>query len=774
MKTKYLIAMLAAPMFFAACSQDELINSVPGTEKIEGTPYGDQLIFNVGDKNDASTRVTTGGQWSTGDQIGMAWLSDGYYDKDKMGGAGYQEGTLVSTFSSVTDVIGNVPLNFVSGSSFKSNTMMFVGTYLAYYPFNEELKAVGKLKLGVGANQTSKDLADAYNKVVFASDTLSLLPTNAGTGKTPIVGMKRLSNMLVLDICLKENSTTMTAPVIQKVELDLQDDGTKGSLLATSGTVVPKNWIATKTKDSDKKYFKDLTGSDDYLTPGDLAAITATTTEDLAVSKDQCATVYMSFMPSDLSTNAIDASNSVIKIYTNYGVISTNVKFYSLKEDNAYKTTADADIKAAFDSYDKVAGRLIKKKVEIDLSKVSVDGLTATNASEVRNIINNWKLKGAGAGNITINITHDADYLADFGANEGKGSAKNIKLAGLDLSDIPGNLTIQAKDTLEFEGITNLNTGKTIEVKDAAGTGAQAVIFNGATSIGILKTNSLIAFNENTTIYGTLTQVPTATTNEITVAAGKTLTVNAGNLISNTETNSKLVNSGTISLINSGAINKGESNTYLSIANYSEIENSDPTAYNAGTINIGDADSQGYLAGTTTALFDNAHGTVRFFNGDYVPATGGTVLAVAQNALQFSAAVAKKVTTIEITGDIKFSAFELSVADGKTTTVVMKSGSKLSMGVKEITLGNIQVAENATVDGKTLVVYGGKLAIEPNATLTVADNTTIKANVLDLPTSAKIEGNAETSKVVYKTAGLVGGTYTANVSQDKSLAGVSD
>lgn len=770
MKTKYLIAMLAAPMFFAACSQEDLIDSVPGTEKIEGTPYGNELVFNVGDRNDASTRITTDGQWSTGDQIGMAWISDGYKD-----GSSYTEGKLVTgVFGNEKNVIGNVPLNFVSGTSFKSHTMMFVGTYLAYYPFNEGLKEVGELKLSVGANQTSKDLEDAYNKMIFASDTLSLQAENAGTGKTPVIGMKRLSNMLALEIYLKENSTTMPAPVIQKVELDLQNSS-NGSLLATSGTVVPGKWVVGKTNVKDKNYFNNIEASDGYLTPADLGEITVTTTEDLAVSKDNGATVYLSFMPSDLTSNAIDAGNSVLNIYTNYGVIKSSVanaiKFYNL---NASKYEAAADIKEAFDPCDKVAGRLIKKKVEIDLSKVDVDGLTATNTAEVRSIISNWKLKGSDAGNITINVTHDADYLKNFDKNEASGkTCKNIKLEGLDLSDIPGELTIQAKDTLEFEGTTNLNAvNKGISITDEAGTGAKAVIFNGETSIGTLTANSLIAFNGNTTINGTLTQVPAAAENKITVAAGKTLTVNSGELISNTANYSTLVNSGTISLISSGAINKGAGSQNLTINNFAAIEGATPTAYNEGTINIGDAESQGYLAGTDAGKFDNEHGTVRFFNGEYVAPGEGSVLAVAQNALQFSAAVDKNVTTIEVIGNIDFSKIDLNEAKGKATTVVMKSGSKLSMGTKAITLSNVKVAENATIEGKQLTVFKGKLEVMPNVTLTVGDNTTIKAKTLDLPTAAQIEGDAKTSVVVYKEAGLVGGTYTANISHDSNLIGV--
>lgn len=702
----------------------------------------------------------------------MAWITDGYKNgTDDISGD-------LNAFANATKVIGNTPLEFVSGSSFQSSTMMFVGTYLSYYPFNEDLKSVGELKLSVGANQTSKDMADAYNKMIFASDTLSLKAANAGTGKTPVINMKRLSNMLILDIYLKAASTTMTDPVIQKVELDLQD-GSTGSLLATSGTVVPKNWTTAKTQESDKKYFKSLTGTGDYMTPDDKGMITVTTTEDIAVSKTQPATVYMSFMPSDLSS--LDASNCVLNVYTNYGVIKYSVsdamKIYDWDGTaGAYKTTAAGDIQAAFGGADKSAGRLIKKKVEIDLSKVSVDNLTATNATEIRNIVNNWKLLGSSATPITIKVEHPAAYQEKFAENEGSGkTAKNIELEALDLSDIPANLTLETVDTLVFKGTTNLNASKTITVQKESADAS--VIFNGNTTIGTLGVNGLIEFNENTTIKGTLTQVPDANTSTIKVANEKTLTVDAGNLVSNTENNSKLINAGTISLINSGAINKGETNNYLAIENYSVKATTPSTTYYEGTINIGDNESQGYLAGTTESLFNNGNGgKLRFYNGAFVAPGEGTVIAVASNAMQFSAAVASNVTTIEVTGEIKFSAFDLDATAGKKTTVVMKSGSKLNMGTKTVTLGSVVVAENATIEGSKLIVFkgdaDGKLSINPSATLTVGDNTEINANVLDLPTSSKIEGDAETSKVIYKTAGPVGGTYTANVTQKADLSGV--
>ena len=183
MKAKYLIAMLAVPTMFAACSQDEFeVNGTAPEAAIVGTPYGDNLVFNL--EGDADTRLTTSGNWEEGDQIGMIWVSD-QYNSDG-GGTMAPSSDVIQAFNGAAKVLGNTPLNFLSGTSFKANTMLFVGTYIAYYPFDDTFKQVGVMSLGVGQKQTSKDLAYAYkNYLVLTSDTVTLAGENAGTGQTP-------------------------------------------------------------------------------------------------------------------------------------------------------------------------------------------------------------------------------------------------------------------------------------------------------------------------------------------------------------------------------------------------------------------------------------------------------------------------------------------------------------------------------------------------------------------------------------------------------------
>lgn len=777
MKAKYLIAMLALPTVFAACSQDELVNVDDQQKTITGKLYGENLTFGIEKGTEANTRLTTAGAWEANDTIGMAWVSDQYND----GGVMKPAGGAICAFTGATKVLGNTPLYFVNGTNFRSGTNMFVGTYIAYYPFDNKVKSVDVLKLGVGADQETSTLEDAYGKMVFTSDTLSLQDENAGTGKTPAVTLKRLSNLIALEIALKADNANYPNVTISKVELDIQDNGSN-SLLAVDGTVVPKNWTAANTVEADKKYMKALNGTTDYLTPGTGSALSVTANEPLAVSKNTAATVYVAFMPSDLTTSPADDNNCVLNIYTNYGVVKLStanaIKLYTYDAVNKKYNTTPADIDNVFNPYSRLAGQLIKQKAVIDITKVSVDGLTATNSSEIRDIVTNWKKQGNNATAITINVAH-ASYEQSV-ANEKKASAQNIVLDGLDLSDIPNNLTLVSPDTLVFTGTTNLNAAKTITVNTvapAAVTGAEAaLIFNGETTIGTLNANSGMQFNATSTIAGTLTQIPTDANDKIMVKNGVTLTVDGGKLLSNTDGFSKLINKGTISLINSGSINGGELNKYLAIDNFAVKTNTPTVTYYNGTINIGNADSKGYLDGVTAANFDNTEGTVRYFNGEYVAPGEGKVVAVANNALSFAAAVDNNVTTIEVTGEIKFAAFDLTTTAGKATNVIMKSGSKLNMGTKEVTLGSVTVAENATISGKKLIVFKtpntGALSVSGGATLTVDTNTVINANVLNLPTGSKIEGDGETSKVVYKTAGSVGGTYTADVAQKSNLAGV--
>lgn len=775
MKAKYLIAMLALPTVFAACSQDELVNVDDQQQTITGKLYGENLTFGVEKGTEANTRLTTAGAWEANDTIGMAWVSDQYL----LGTT--PSASPIYAFTGADKVLGNTPLYFVNGTNFRSGTNMFVGTYIAYYPFDNKVKSVGELKLGVGADQETSTLEDAYGKMVFTSDTLSLQDDNAGTGKTPAVTLKRLSNLIALEIALKADNENYPNVTISKVELDIQNNSS-ASLLSVDGTVVPKNWTAANTKDADKKYMKALNGTTDYLTPGTGNAISVTAEEALAVSKNTAATVYVAFMPSNLTAASVDASKCVLNIYTNYGVVKLGttdaIELYTYDANNKKYNSSATAIDDVFEAYDKIAGQLIKQKAVIDITKVSVDGLTATNSSEIRDIVTNWKKKGNNATPITINVAH-ATYN-QTAANEAKPSkAQNIVLDGLDLSDIPNNLTLVSPDTLVFTGTTNLNAANTITVNTVAvpvNSAEAALIFNGETTIGTLDAYSGMQFNANTTIAGTLTQVPDGNKDNIVVKNGVTLTVDGGKLLSNTATYSKLINKGTISLINSGSINGGETNTNLAIENFAVKTNTPTVTHYNGTINIGNADSKGYLDGTDAAKFNNTEGTVRYFNGEYVAPGEGKVVAVANNALSFAAAVDNNVTTIEVTGEIKFAAFDLTTTAGKATNVIMKSGSKLNMGTKEITLGSVTVAESATISGKKLIVFKGTntgaLSVGEGATLTVDTNTVINANVLNLPTGSKIEGDGETSKVVYKAAGSVGGTYTANVAQKSNLSGV--
>lgn len=783
MKAKYLIAMLAVPTMFAACSQDEFeVNGTAPEAAIVGTPYGDNLVFNL--EGDADTRLTTSGNWEEGDQIGMIWVSDQY----NVGGSMEPSTAVVQGFSSATNVLGNTPLNFLSGTSFKANTMLFVGTYIAYYPFDDTFKQAGVMSLGVGQKQTSKDLAYAYkNHMVLTSDTVTLAEKNAGTGQTPSINLRRLSNLMELEFSLKEDKDNYPEVKIEKIEVDIKD--ASNSLLAYAKDILPNKWVKgyTNSGEAGDKTMKDLVSSNEYVGDNSTPAkgvITVTPEEPVVISKEQGGKIYLAFMPSAIAS--VDRDNTTFKVYTNYGVVEfdndsnndANVTFKTLKSGSTTEFEAKK-LDEMFSAYDKKAGQLIKAKAIIDITKVNVDELTATNAEEVRNIIDNWKRKGTtGATPITINLAHDDSYDA---ANENKATAENIVLDGLDLSDIPADLTIATPDTLEFTGATNLKAAKKIIIDEAtlmtnSVSGAAALVFNGTTQIGDLTTaDGGIYVNENTTVYDEL-KISNAAAEEVEVAQGKNLTVDSGK-ITITITATTINNLGEISVINSGSINDNTNAGYLTINN-GEDAVPGTSAEVVGTINVGDEESQGYVY--ATAITNSANSLLRFYNGDFAPAassiTTGTVIAVANNALSFAAA-ADKVTTIEVIGEIKFGAFDLTADAGKALNVILKSNGKLNMGAKTITLGSVTVEENATISGTKLIVFKngtntGELTVNKDAVLTVDADTEINANVLNLPTGAKIEGDATTSKVVYKTAGQVGGTYTANVSQKSNLSGV--
>ena len=730
MKTKLFLAALAIPVMFTACSQDELVSN-EGVQEVKGVAVGADLEFNV-TKGGADSRLATTG-WEENDIVGMAWTSD------EVGAA--------ATLLTGGKAYANHPLYYTAGSSFKSNTMMYKGSYIAYYPFNENLKTIDDLTFSVPAEQTYEDADDFFGKLIFASDTVGIQAVNAGTGTTPAITLKQLSNRLGLDLQFKNKATGMTDPItVSKVSLNTTD----GSF-ATKVKAVIANW-PDNAEENEAKSLENMVAASKYLeavsgsvvealtvTPATALELAEATTGALSTNQ-----VFFNILPGFEAGTAAE-----IVVETNYGVVTIDADDIFAKNNNVY-TTPVADLNTVLGEFTLGVGQSKMLRVLVDMSAAEVDGMTATNATEVRAIVDNWKLKGNNATALTINLAHPASY--DI-ANEGKATAENIVLDGLDLSDIPAALTLAAADTIEFTGVTNLKATKDIEFTLSGSN--RFVEFSGTTTLGNVTADAIVVAGE-TTVNG----IVNATT-KATVVADAELTI--ANLGSKLET-ATFVNAGTVNIESNGELDA------TTITNYVEVSAS---VTNLGTINVGNEESVGTLTASTlnNAANSTKLATVRFYNGT-VAVSGtfndGYYIAVASDAMTFAQAIAAGVKDIEVTGEIKFATV---TANASAATIYLKEGAILNLGSQgaEINVTAVVVEESASVIGKGTLNVSDELEIKTGKSLTLGENTTIATDELAFPKGASIIGfSAATSKITYNSTTAVGGSYDDNVTIEQN------
>lgn len=181
MKTKTLLAALALPALFAACSQDEFVTTQES--EFQGTPIG-YLEFTA-TRDVADTRLNLNG-WQENDKIALGWIS-------------------ADNLTAGADLFSNHPLFFKGNSSFKSETMVFEGLYIASFPY-QETKKISPLAFDL-KKQTSTTLEEAYGKRVYVSDKfVNLKGEAAGMGNATALKMVPLTNLMKLNIKLAKDA----------------------------------------------------------------------------------------------------------------------------------------------------------------------------------------------------------------------------------------------------------------------------------------------------------------------------------------------------------------------------------------------------------------------------------------------------------------------------------------------------------------------------------------------------------------------------------------
>lgn len=321
MKAKLLLAALALPLVFTACSQDELENSrnngnIP-SNAIEGLKLSIQ-------KSGESDGIDTRGTWLDGsnkisfdntDKISLYWLgvADGGSTSYKTAAA---RNKITGKFNSIfrTD----------NGTDFSSESLVFVGGNIAVYPGDVTFVQEGELFLNVPAVQD----ASVLNNIPYISNQLWIekqgndqteqLPGYYGD-KVLDCPVKQAANVVNLKLNLS-NIPAGYGFEVQSVELVTKDDDnvftTKSNITTANTAPNYEGEVLIANPDTEGKSIVAQTWSKPVS--GENKAILST--KNITKVDDNTVIAHFVVLPTDAAN--VTADDAAIVVRTNCGTIT--------------------------------------------------------------------------------------------------------------------------------------------------------------------------------------------------------------------------------------------------------------------------------------------------------------------------------------------------------------------------------------------------------------------------------------------------------------------
>lgn len=493
MKTKHILTAIALPALLAACSQDEDLSGALSQKDFSNIPTVDVNFTASIDGNSPTTRMATRFDWEEGDKVGLAWLGEG--NKITLDGNAYQNHPLFCT-----DAVAK---------SFKTETMLYVGSYYAYMPYNEKITDVVPMVFDASNQELAATSASYAKKAIYISPKLTKLGgETAGIGKNTKLNLSRLSNAVTVNLTFG-NAAKFEGLKVMGISVDAKKSG--------SASVLPQNFRYKPTKDADvtdwskmesDKIISATSGgffntTDGLVSSMVLGAIEATSKEGLAVTDDQLTTYILTLAATEAATD-LD-----VVVSTNYGDITVNLSSEDadgnagqaivIKDKGAAEAATIANAKI-FNNFG-ASGSL---DVYVDMSNLTIPS-TVTTQAELNEALKTLAItETETATTITVNpekanSTNTVD-LTDFTFPEGLKCAVTLTAGA------------KASNGFAFKGNTVINS--------------QLALASAATVDGTMTINNLV--NDKKVQQTALT-----------MNANKVLTVNAG---------AKLINEGKIDI----------------------------------------------------------------------------------------------------------------------------------------------------------------------------------------------------------------------------------
>lgn len=639
MKTKFLLAALALPLVFSACTQDEFENAKNDVVAIPDNAI-QGLVLSV-QKNADSEEPMTRGEWvdatnsikfTKDDKISMYWLGED--DGSNSFSTAFTREGLIGKFNSI--------FRTEDGSIFSSESLVFEGGNIAVYPGNLSFVSEGTVYLEVPQDQDATTLTQVpyiSNQLYIKKhddDQTEQLPGYYGESELDCP-VKLAANVVNLTLNLSNipagydfevqsvelEGDANTFATKSKVTTSSSDANYGGEVLITNPdtkkrTIIAQTWSAAETK-VEKISTSNITKVNDKTVIAHFVVLPtgASSTTGNVIVRTNCGTITLSASDPE----AVKIVNSKGEQTTINAAIETFVTSQKMDDE-------DSQFNGEY------IGKVANRSIAVDASKAKLNGSVVYTSDDIKRYVNLHTDMGSEEPTVALTLAAKkgtvfkgfkkdaADLLktknatsAIFSLNAGSMTAIEI-VGGGEVFDITGAPAVELQlsdgswsmnDAFTFtSGLTKIVNNGTLTINGTEKEGVANKIVEAITN------NNTINLNGKFVKVGTA-EFKSTVGSVINIGANQELQFSSANnegdllgTINVKETSSIL--SATAAVYNNGTINNygivagDESNGWTN----GEYTDSDSKKH-VGTINVKDASAIVYLS-------DNETGVVNLMN----------------------------------------------------------------------------------------------------------------------------------------------------------------
>ena len=740
MKTKFLLAALALPLAFSACTQDEFENAQNGVTTVPDNAI-QGLVLNV-QKNGGNEDPMTKGEWidatnsikfTKDDKISMYWLGES--DATGVFSSALARTSITGKFNSI--------FHTEDGATFSSESLVFEGGNIAVYPGNLSFVKEGTIYLEVAQDQNATTLANVpyiSNQLYISKQGINQteqLPGYYGDAELDCP-VKLAANVVNLTLNLSNIPAGYDFEV-QSVELegDANTFATKskittaateanygGEVLVTNPDTKKKTIIAQTWSEADSKVGKistsNITKVNDKTVIAHFVVLptNATTTTGKVIVRTNCGTITLSATDQE----AVKIVNSKGEQFTINSAIGTFV---------ANQTMDNEDSK--FDS--EYIGKVANRSIAVDASKAKLNGSVVYTSDDIKRYVNLHT--DMGSEEATVELTLAAKEGTVF-----KGFKKDAAdlLKTKNATSAIFSLNAGSMNAIEIVGggeVFDITGAPAVELQLSDESWSMNDAFTFTSDLTMIVNNGTLTIN-GTEKEGVANEIEEAITNNNTINLnGKFVKVGSAEFKS---TAGSVINIGANQELQfSNGNNQGDLLGTINVKETSSILSATAAVYNNGTINnygiVAGDENNGWTNGTFTDSNSKDHvGTINVKDASAIVylsdnETGVVNLMNRNDEVKVDENPGKIVYNWDVTKDSDKNTFSQQSSD-KFTYVVFDD-------VKNLAISNVTSAPSMEFKGLCTVTANSKTIGD----LIIAENADFRFTTGNTLTVAKLVNN---------------------------------